>query len=303
MPHDLHGVLPVLATPFATDGEIDYAALKDQIDWVLDQGADGVVMGMVSEALRLGSEERDKLAGAISEFVGDRGSVTTSVGAESLHTAVRHARAAQAGGVTAVMAIPPVATAADDAEIEKYYAGILDAIDIPVVVQDASGYVGRPLTVEVQARLHDRFGERALFKPEAQPIGPRLSRLRDATNGQAAIYEGTAGLALVDSFRRGIAGTMPGPDVVWAIVALWRALEAGDDDRVAALHGPLCALVSIQTNFDAFVAVQKHLLKRQGVLSRTAVRGPVGFVLDDETRREVDRLFDRLRATVDDGKG
>jgi hypothetical protein len=28
------------------------------------------------------------------------------------------------------------------------------------------------------------------------------------------------------------------------------------------------------------------------------VRGPVGFQLDDQTRREVDRLFDRLMETI-----
>jgi dihydrodipicolinate synthase/N-acetylneuraminate lyase len=294
MPRVLEGVLPVLATPFAPNDVIDYGALKSETDWILDQGADGVVMGMVSEVLRLSSEERDSLAAAICESSNGRGSVTTSVGAESAHTAIRHARSAEASGVTAVMAIPPVATAVSDEELLRYYSRIIESIDIPVVVQDASGYLGRPLSVEVQARIYLEYGDRALFKPEAQPIGPRLSKLRDATNGQAAVYEGAGGHALVDSFRRGISGTMPGPDVVWALVALWKALRAGDGERVACLHGPLCALISSQTSLDMFVSVQKHLLHRQGVLPTTHSRGPVGFRLDSETLRETDRLFDRL---------
>jgi 4-hydroxy-tetrahydrodipicolinate synthase len=44
------------------------------------------------------------------------------------------------------------------------------------------------------------------------------------------------------------------------------------------------------------VAVEKHLLVRQGVLPRADTRAPHGFVLDHETREEVDRLFDLLRA-------
>jgi 4-hydroxy-tetrahydrodipicolinate synthase len=52
--------------------------------------------------------------------------------------------------------------------------------------------------------------------------------------------------------------------------------------------------VSLQTSLDAFLAVEKHLLVRQGVFRSERVRGPVGYVLDAETRREVDRLFDRL---------
>jgi 4-hydroxy-tetrahydrodipicolinate synthase len=288
----------VLATPFGPDDEIDFASLANEITWVLDHGADGVVMGMVSETLRLASEERDALAAAICECADGRGTVTASVGAESLHTAIRHARSAQASGADAVMAIPPVATAASDDEVLGYYAGILDAIELPVVIQDASGYLGRSVSTEVQARLFALYGDRALFKPEAAPIGPRLVALRDATGGRAAVYEGTGGLELRDSYSQGIVGTMPGPDVVWAVVALWDALGAGDEARAAAIHGPLCALLTAQTSLDAFVAVEKHLLQRQGVLPDARSRGPMGFTLDPEASHEVDRLFDDLwRAT------
>lgn len=291
---DLTGVLPVLATPFTHEGEIDLGPLDHQIGWVFEQGVDGVVLGMVSEVLRLSSEERDLLAAATVKFAAGRGTVTTSVGAESTHTAIRHARAAQASGVSAVMAIPPLATPLDDDQILRYYSGIIESIEIPVVVQDASGYLGRTLSVGLQARLYREFGSRVMFKPEATPIGPRLSQLRDATSGRASIFEGTGGLALVDSFQRGITGTMPGPDVVWAVVALWRALHEGDANRVAALHGPLSRLVSMNSTLDAYVCVEKHLLERQGVLTSTKSRGPVGMVLDAETAQEVDRVFDRL---------
>jgi hypothetical protein len=76
-------------------------------------------------------------------------------------------------------------------------------------------------------------------------------------------------------------------------------LETGDETRVQVLHGPLCRLVSILTGLDLFVSIEKHLLRRQGVLPNTFSRGPFGFVPDPETLAEVDRLFDLLRATVD----
>lgn len=292
------GILPVLATPFDENGDVDRAALVSEVDFVIGHKADGVVLGMVSEVLRLSSEERDALAEATCRAADGRAGVTVSVGAESLHTAVRHAKHAEAAGAEAVMAIPPIGTACDDSELFRYYAGILESVDMPVVVQDASGYLGRPLSIELQANLFAAYGDRALFKPEAQPIGPRLTRLLDATGGQAKVFEGTGGLALVDSYHRGIAGTMPGPDVPWALVALWNALRAGDDDRVDQIHGPLCALVSLQYSLDSFVAVQKHLLRRQGVIPATFSRGPVGYQLDAATEREANRLFDRLHSVV-----
>ena len=76
---------------------------------------------------------------------------------------------------------------------------LVRAPEVPVIVQDASGYVGKPMSIEFQAGLLDQFGpEKAWFKPEAVPIGPRLSALRDETGGQARVFEGTGGIALVD---------------------------------------------------------------------------------------------------------
>jgi 4-hydroxy-tetrahydrodipicolinate synthase len=82
-------------------------------------------------------------------------------------------------------------------------------------------------------------------------------------------------------------------------VPLWKALEAGDAAKADRIHGPLAALVSMQTSLDGFLAVEKHLLVRQGIFKNTLVRGPVGFKLDAETIREVERQFDRMIAAAE----
>jgi 4-hydroxy-tetrahydrodipicolinate synthase len=288
----LAGVIPVFQTPYHDDESIDFDALKREVDWLFECGADGIAMAMVSEILRLSTDERQALAAAACRCARGRGTVVISIGAESTKLAVDLACHAEQCGASALMAIPPVATAVDEAELWRYFSQILSAVKIPLIVQDASGYVGRPMPLSLYARLQSQFAERVYFKPEATPIGPRLSALRDATAGQARVFEGTGGMALVDSFRRGIVGTIPGADLVRGIVALWRALESGDEARAYRLSLPISALVSLQTSLDAFLAVEKYLLVKQGVFPNTRVRGPVGFTLDDETRNEVDRLFD-----------
>lgn len=295
----LQGVLPVFQTPFHGDFSVDFETLGKEIDWLLSRGASGVVMAMVSETLRLSSEERDEVAACVCQRAKGRGEAVISVGAESTPVMLRHARNAEKAGATAVMAIPPIATALGVPQLLDYYGALLDAVSLPVIVQDASGYVGRPLPVTTQAALLDRHGpERVLFKPEAAPIGPTLSALRDATGGRAHIFEGSGGIHLVDSHRRGIAGSMPGAEIIDAQVALWSALEAGDDSRAYQLSLPIASLVALQSGLDGFLAVEKHLLHRQGIFPNTLVRGPVSFALDAETRAEADRLFDLLCAAL-----
>lgn len=293
---DLQGVLAVFQTPFGSDDAVDFATLEREIDWLFAEGADGIVMAMVSEVLRLSTDERQEVAARACRAAAGRGAVIISVGAESAHTMRSLAQHAEQHGAAAVMAIPPVATALGEAELRWYYEQLIEATALPVIVQDASNYVGRPMGIDLQASLRKTFGPRIMFKPEAAPLGPRLSQLREATGGDARIFEGSGGIALVESFQRGIAGTMPGADLVRPIVAIWRALKAGKLDWAQQAALPLAALVSIQTNLDAFLAVEKHLLVKQGVFVNERVRGPVGFHLDPFTRSEVDRLFDHLLA-------
>lgn len=297
----LHGVLPVLHTPLTCSGTIDTVVLEREIDWAFETGADGVVVAMVSEVLRLGYHGRRELAGLVCQAVQGRGFSVISVGAESTYEAVEFAKHAEGLGASAVMAIPPVATALSGSATQEYFATIASGIAIPLVVQDASNYVGAAIDLSVYLSLLDQFGpDRVLFKPEASPLGPNLSKLRDATRGSARIFEGSGGINLVDCYRRGIVGTMPGTDLLDGVVALWNALVAGDEDRTYQLSLPICALVAlqIQGGLDGFLAIEKYLLKKRGLFTSTLQRQPVGWEMDTETQAEVDRLFARLLAVI-----
>ena len=178
---ELHGVLPVLHTPFTDNYAIDVPTLEREIDWAFETGADGVVCAMVSETLRLGYHGRKELATRVCEAAKGRGFVVISVGAESIAEARDFAQHAESLGASAVMAIPPVATSLGSTATTEYFASIARSISIPLVVQDASNYVGASIDLGVYLKLLDEFGERRIFfKPEASPLGPNLSKLRDA---------------------------------------------------------------------------------------------------------------------------
>lgn len=294
----LAGVLPIVHTPFTDADTIDKTSLRRQLDWAFDTGANGCGTGMVSEILRLTTAERTQLAHLIPEIVEDRGPVFSSCGAESTGQAVAWAKEAAAAGNHALMAIPPTLTSLSAESVLDYFTALAEASDLPVIVQDASAYVGQAIPLEVHVKLLERFGpDKILFKPEAAPLGPNLSALRDATGGEACIFEGSGGIVLIDSFRRGITGTMPGMDLLDGIVEIWRALQAGEEARAYEVHFPICALTALQmqAGLDGFLVVEKHLLKKRGLFTTEHRRRPYNWEMDSETRAEVNRLFGRLQ--------
>ena len=297
----LAGVLPILHVPFTSDDVIDEASLRRQLDWAFEVGADGCGTGMVSEILRLTTEERLQLAHLTPEIVAGRGPVFASVGAESTAQAVTWAKEAEIAGNDALMAIPPTLSPLPDAALIDYFTALAEATELPLIVQDASAYVGQAIPLNILTTLLERFGpDKILFKPEADPLGPNLSALRDATGGKAQIFEGSGGIMLVDSYRRGITGTMPGMDLLDGIVTLWQALQDGDEDRAYEVYYPICALIAMQmqAGLDGFLAIEKHLLVKRGLFENTRRRRPYKWEPDVETLTEVDRLFVHLQAIL-----
>ena len=296
---ELHGVLPVLHTPFDENEDIDRGIVHKEVEWLHGLGVDGVTTGMVTEILKLSPSERMSLHEMVAESSVPRGMITVlSAGAESTKLAITYAKHAESVMADAVMVNPPLTTSLSENDLYGYYAGIFAATDIPVIVQDASGYVGRPVSLDLQVKLLNDFGSRIYFKPEAVPIGPRLSLFLEATNGKARVLEGSGGGALIDTHQRGVVGTMPGADNAWALVALWKALEEGDHDRADRISGPLVNIIALEFSLDAYLAIEKYFMKKQGIFTNEIVRQPFGFQLDEKTKLRLDRLFDLLQASV-----
>ena len=301
MPRPLHGVLAIVHTPFTDADEIDAATLKREVDWVFAQGADGLGTGMVSETFKLTAGERVRLAELLVEFAAGRGPVFAAVGAESTKQALAFTTAAERAGCDAVMAVPPLTARLSESHLVDHFRALADGVGIPLIVQDASGYVGQAIPPGVYGELLNRYGEeKILFKPEASPVGPNLSALRDATGGRAKVFEGSGGIFLIDSYRRGIAGTMPGADLLDGVVAVWRALQRGEEETAYRVSYPVGAIVALQlqAGLDGFLAIEKHLMMKRGLFPSARRRRPYGWDLDPETAAEVGRLFDRLQAAL-----
>lgn len=297
----LTGVLGIVQIPFTERDEIDYGSFLREIDWAVSLGVDGLGTGMVSEVLRLTANERREATARLVEFMAGRRPVFAAVSSESARQAVEHALHAEQTGCTAVMAAPPTTSRLSSQGLLEYYSALAEAVSLPIIVQDASAYVGQAIPLSVYLDLLAKFGDsKILFKPEASPIGPKLSELRDATKGRARIFDGSGGILLVDCYRRGIAGTMPGCDLLDGQIALWKALRAGDESAIYELYLPICALVTLQmqAGLDGFLAVEKYLLQKRGLFDSSRRRGPTGWSLDSETASEIDRLFDRLLLAV-----
>ena len=290
------GVYSVIQTPLDEHENIDDVVLEREINWLIQCGVKGLVLAMVSEVMRFSADERRTQWQAVLRILDKRLPLIVSVGGESTAIAVQLAKLAEADGATALMATPPSNFPATSEEIFHYYSSILAATKIPLIVQDASNYMGQPLELELYERLIDQYGtDRVQFKPEAKPIKERAIALQKIAGGRAKIFEGQSGLELLETHPVGLAGTMPGGEIPWALVKLWDCLETNDVEQARRIHRVIAQLVGYQKTIDGYVAVEKYLLVKQGIFTSARQRGPVNIILSDEVKKEIDIVFEELQ--------
>ena len=92
----LHGLMPILATPFDEGGALDRVSLRRLVEFELAAGVDGVaVFGMASEGFALTAAERRTILADVVEIVDGRIPVIAGVNGTSTATSIEQALMAE----------------------------------------------------------------------------------------------------------------------------------------------------------------------------------------------------------------
>jgi dihydrodipicolinate synthase/N-acetylneuraminate lyase len=298
---EIKGVLPCILTPYDTNFKVDSEDYQRQVDFIYEAGCQGVVVGQVSEVMRLSQSERYEVAKLLVQCNKGRGITVMSTGAESTHAAIEYSVQAEEVGIDALLLMHPSTMALSEDQMFKYFSDVIKETTIPVIVHHAKSYAKNPLSVDTQVRILNEFGDkRILFKPESSPTPPKLSLLRDKSDNCAKIFEGDGGMMLMDCHKRGLKGTIPAAETAKIVNQLWLALEEGDLDKSRKITFPLSYLMcQMMNSVDCYQFLAKHLLKRAGIMKNALVRGPHDYIPDTETLREVEITYDHILSLLD----
>lgn len=288
------GVFAIPPTPFTADDRVDIRSLRQTVDFCVDAGAHGIVAPVnASEGPFLTDEERRQVVETLVEHVAGRIPVMIGVSGVSTRASVEFARHAESSGADAIIAMPPYVKHAPPAEIVDFYAALARAGRLPICIQNFVAPVGTPMPAAFVARLLREI-DTVVYVKEETAYAPQLLTEELALAGDACqgIMGGMAGRYLMDEYARGGCGTMPACEVADAHVAVWEALEAGDQARARDYFRLLLPLLNYEGMYS--VAVYKEVLRRRGVIASARTRAPGSPVLDEHNHRELDVILREL---------
>ena len=185
----LRGTGTALVTPF-TNGEVDVNALKNLVDFQIENGIDFLVpCGTTGESPTLTDPERVRVIEAVVEQANGRVPVVAGTGTNDTPHSVAMTRAAKDAGADACLAVSPYYNKPTQEGLYRHFRAMIDEGGLPAMLYQIKGRTGISIEVDTVARTAAAGGVIGLKETETVD---RVTELRAACD--VPIFSGDDGL-------------------------------------------------------------------------------------------------------------
>ena len=176
------GVCTALITPFL-DGEIDYQALKNLIEFQINSGIDALLInGTTGESATLSEKEKQELIAFAVREVGERVPIIAGTGSNSTKKSVELSQFAFDVGVNAILVVTPYYNKASHEGLINHYEAIANAVDVPIILYNVPSRTGVNIPLSVYDRLANH--KNIVAVKEANPDVSAMAKLCIIDNGR-----------------------------------------------------------------------------------------------------------------------
>ena len=290
----LRGILAILVTPFRVDGSFDEESFRAQIDFTIAAGARAVISTAIfGEFFTLSDRERNEITRVMVDQTAGRVPAIATTSGASAHHAVELSQAACEAGADMLMIMPPYISKLPPDGVYDYFSSVNDAVDRPIIIQNAAQPVGAPVSAGDLARMLRDFEHCRYIKEEVPPNPQSMHNTAMATDSLAlGIYGGFGGLYLITEHRRGCTGWMVAPQFTEALVEIDALLQSNDEPGARALHQRI--LPGLVLEHLLGVPYAKKALRLRGVIKSDAYR-IASPKLQKEDEHELATILEDLR--------
>jgi len=282
----LEGPIPALVTPFTADGQVNVRLLRDLVEWLLAQQAQGFfVNGTSGEGFLMSLAERQYALEAVIGQTRGRVPILAHVGALATADAVALARGAAEAGADGVSAVPPFYYHVDDAGLVAHFAAIGAASGLPLYVYNIPGTTGTLITAAQFQRLLEAVPTLAGMKYTAHDLF-NLRRIIELAPERLNILSGFDEVFLA-ALSMGVDGAV-GCTLNYMCrqyYELYQAFRRGDMQRALEIQSTVNRVVAVVGSFGTPGALTKAPLRLLGFDEMDEGRLPIRPLTPEEWER------------------
>lgn len=178
-----------LVTPMNSDGELDWDALEQLVEFHIDGGTDAIVaMGTTGESATLNEKEHCAVIHRVIKCVAGRVPVIAGTGANSTQEAIDLTRCAKEQGADAALLVTPYYNKPTQEGLYLHYKAVAEAVDIPQILYNVPGRTACDMLPETIGRLSSI--ENIIGVKEATGELDRLDSIKKVSVEGFEIYSG-----------------------------------------------------------------------------------------------------------------
>ncbi len=236
---DFAGLSVALVTPFR-DGQVDVAALREQVEFQIDAGTRCLCpTGTTGESPTLTHEEHERVISEVVQAAAGRLQVMPGTGSNSTAEALRLTRWAAKEGADAALMVAPYYNKPMQEGFYQHYRAVAEAVDIPICVYNIPGRTGKNIEPETLIRLAEL--PNITMVKEATGSMDQASHVLSATRLTVLSGDDSMTLPLLSVGGEGVISVV-GNIVPRDMIALVDAFNAGEMAKARIWHNKLFRL-------------------------------------------------------------
>ena len=157
------GTYVAMVTPFNKDKEIDEEGFRSNINYLIDQGVDGLVgAGTTGESATLNHDEHQKIIEILVDEVDGRVQTVAGTGSNATSEALSLTKFAADTGVDAALLITPYYNKPQQHALVAHYETVAGKCDLPIIAYNVPSRTGSDIAVETAVEIAKIDGMEAI---------------------------------------------------------------------------------------------------------------------------------------------
>lgn len=148
------GLGVAMITPFKSDRSVDFKALENITNYIVEGGCDYlVVMGTTSEAVTLNKEEKEAVSSCIKEINNERVPVVLGIGGNNTQAVTDIIRNTDFEGIDGILSVAPYYNKPGQKGLQLHFKEISTASPVPVILYNVPGRTSSNIEAETCLEL------------------------------------------------------------------------------------------------------------------------------------------------------
>jgi dihydrodipicolinate synthase/N-acetylneuraminate lyase len=269
----LRGIIPSLHTPFLEDNSVDLNSLRKLVDYTIQTGCAGMLVGAVAgETSSLSIDEKQDVMDCCIKHNNNRIPLIVGCSADNQKDRITLSQSAKKAGADWVLCQAPSNIKGND--LLNCFKEIADVGPNNLMVQDLSWFDNGMDDDDISLLFNNIENFKGL-KIEVLNSGPKYSRILKSTNNQLHMSGGWAIMGMIEALNRGVHAFIPSTlEVLYN--RIYQLFIENNVVEARSLFSQILPVLSFtHQHIDIAIKFSKMLRVKEGIFEKSFCRFPI----------------------------